>query len=290
MDCQAGKEYNFAYVLPQEVGMPITLVNPTSLQMGWVESPPYFCAATETVRDVTLDYCNTPMGSLPHHKFAAHVARDKAFKELLATSTAATAFLFALEVYVDDFMSIVIPTFWEQLKHVATVVMTGIHDVFPADVVLSNNPISEKKLLKGEGRYSLFKTLLGFDFDKQQKTMWLEEEKRAKLLTILHSWLRAGKHERGVPFVEFESVVAKLRHAFTALPGGWGLLSPCNPLLKQRPPVIYFHQNEPPTWQFLIVALLFGSRQAGQHAAKNSWLGGRILLGWLTPQATAWVA
>jgi hypothetical protein len=90
----------------------------------------------------------------------------------------------------------------------------------------------------------LFKTLLGFNFDGQQKTMWLEEGKRAKLLTILHSWLCAGKRERGVPVLEFESVVAKLRHAFTALPGGRGLLSPCNHLLKQCPPVVYFHQND----------------------------------------------
>ena len=50
MHCEKGEEYNFAYVLPQEEGMPITLVVPTSLQMGWVESPPYFCAATETAR------------------------------------------------------------------------------------------------------------------------------------------------------------------------------------------------------------------------------------------------
>jgi hypothetical protein len=78
----------------------------------------------------------------------------------------------------------------------------------------------------------LLKTLPGFNFDRQQKTMWLEEAKRTKLLTILHSWLCAGERKCGVPFVEFESVVAYLRHAFTALPGGWGLLSPCNSLLK----------------------------------------------------------
>jgi hypothetical protein len=67
MDCQAGKEYNFAYVLPQEVGMPITLVVPTLLQMGWVESPPYFCAATETARYVASDYCDISIGSLLCH-------------------------------------------------------------------------------------------------------------------------------------------------------------------------------------------------------------------------------
>ncbi len=132
-------------------------------------------------------------------------------------------------------MSIVIPTSQKQLEHVATAIMTGIHDVFPADIVDGNDPISEKKLLKGEGQYSVLKTLLGFDFDGKRKTMWLEEEKRAKLLTILHSWLRASSLNRGIPFGQFESVIAKVRHAFTALPGGRGLLSPCNRLLKKRP-------------------------------------------------------
>ena len=165
--------------------MPITLVVPTSLQMGWVESPPYFCAATETARDIASDYCDTPVGSLPHHKFAKHVKGAKEFNELPTASKKGKLF-YALEVYVDDFMSIVIPpTSKEQLEHVATAIMTGIHDVFPADIVDGNDPISEKKLLKGEGQYSVFKTLLGFDFDGKRKTMWLEEEKRAKLLTIL---------------------------------------------------------------------------------------------------------
>ncbi len=48
MDCKAGEEFNFAYDLPQAAGKLIVLVVPTLLQMGWVESPPYFCAATET--------------------------------------------------------------------------------------------------------------------------------------------------------------------------------------------------------------------------------------------------
>jgi len=74
--------------------------------------------------------------------------------------------------------------------------------------------------------------------------MWLEEEKCAKLLTILHSWLRAGSLNRGIPFGEFKSMIAKVRHAFIALPSGRGLLSPCNPLLQKRPLVDYFHRND----------------------------------------------
>jgi hypothetical protein len=142
-------------------------------------------------------------------------------------------------------MSIVIPTSRDQLEHIATAIMTGIHNVFPTNITDSEDPILEKKLLKGEGQYSLIKTLLGFDFDGKQKTMWLEEEKQAKLLTSLHSWILAGSRGWGVLFQEFESVVAKLRHAFMALPGGRGLLSPCNRLLKQRPQVVYFHRNAP---------------------------------------------
>ena len=115
MDCEQGEEYNFAYVLPQEEDMPITLVVPTSLQMGWVESPPYFCAATEMARDIASDYCDTPVGSLPHHKFATHATGDKKLNELPRTSEI-VGFFYALEGYVDDFMSIVIPTSREQLE------------------------------------------------------------------------------------------------------------------------------------------------------------------------------
>ena len=46
-------EYNFCYVLPQtDPSLPIQIVVPSSLQMGWKDSPPYFCSATETSRDV----------------------------------------------------------------------------------------------------------------------------------------------------------------------------------------------------------------------------------------------
>jgi hypothetical protein len=120
---------------------------------------------------------------------------------------------------------------WEQIRHVATAVMTGIHDVFPPDDINNDNPISEKKLKKGEGTYSnsTRKTLLGFNFNGEEKTMWLIEAKHKKLLTILKGWIRASKFgTTGIPFTEFESTIAKIRHAFRCIPAGVGLLSPCN--------------------------------------------------------------
>ena len=40
----------------------------TSLQMGWCESPPYFCAATETARDVIENLLLAGL-PLPDHRF-----------------------------------------------------------------------------------------------------------------------------------------------------------------------------------------------------------------------------
>ena len=88
--------------------------------------------------------------------------------------------------------------------------MTGIHDVFPDDDNDGNDPISEKKLKQGDGEYATTKTILGFDFDGVNKTLWLEEAKRAVLLTILQGWIRSSKRgTTGIPFKEFETVVQK---------------------------------------------------------------------------------
>jgi hypothetical protein len=49
---QEADSYNFGYVLPQQDGERIQIVVPTAVQMGWVESPPLFCAVTESARDL----------------------------------------------------------------------------------------------------------------------------------------------------------------------------------------------------------------------------------------------
>ncbi len=119
-----------------------------------------------------------------------------------------------------------------------------IHDVFPAVDNDSNDPISEKKLKQFDGEYATTKTILGFDFDGVNKTIWLEEAKQAHLLTVLHGWICSSKAGMiGFPFKEFESVVAKIRHAFMAIPTGRGLLTPCYKILQTKPPLVYLQCN-----------------------------------------------
>ena len=98
-----------------------------------------------------------------------------------------------VEVYVDDFMSLVIPVSREQLCHIANAIMHGIHNVFLPDIDDYKDPISEKKIKKGKGLYDIKKMLLGFDFDSNAKIMWLESAKQEKLRTILKRWIRTGK-------------------------------------------------------------------------------------------------
>ena len=241
LNCRDGEEWNFCYVWPQAPGEPTRLVVPNSLQMGWVESAPYFCTASETARDVAVDYIETKIGSLKQHKFDHWAGADNCPTNSGRPSAALRYFL---EVYVDDFISCIVPTTKEQVEHVARGILHGIHDVFPPSTDDSKDPISTKKLNKAEGTFDTKKCLLGFDFDGINKTIWLEETKQAALLTILHQWIQgATKANRGIPFAEFESVTAKLRHAFTVLREGRGLLSPCNWIIKKRPKVVYLHKN-----------------------------------------------
>ncbi len=244
LDCREGEEYNFAYVLPQPEDQPTILVIPTSLQMGWIKSPGFFCAASETSRDVANMYCQTRLGSLPLHKFDHYMRGSECFKQLPKTDDQTTG-QYLIEVFVDDFMSLVIATAQDQCLHVGTATMMGVHDVFPESDVINQDPISEKKLEKCEAQFDMTKTLLGFDLDGEAKTLWLTKEKRAALLLILKGWIRTSvRTNTGIPFQHFESVIAKLRHAFTAIPAGAGLLSPCNKILALRPKTVFLQQNE----------------------------------------------
>ena len=127
---------------------PPTTRVPTSLQMGWVESPPYFCAASETARNVAVEYIETPAGSLPPHRLE-HWAVAKTSENKLG----GTALRYVIKVYVDDFMAAIIPTTPEEIEHVNRGVLHGIHDVFPACKDGERDPISAKKLRKGDGTF-----------------------------------------------------------------------------------------------------------------------------------------
>ena len=244
LDCAAGEEWNFAYVLPN--GDPtahIELVIPTSLQMGWIESPAYFCTASETARDVASQYAQTPIDSLPTHKFLHHTQQSMEYRNLPDHSDSQLKFV--MEVYMDDYINLAIATSKNQLDHTANATMYAIHDVFPPAPTAEIDPISLGKLLKKEGSWALIKDILGLTFNGDDKTVWLEDDKRNALLTVLHGWIRSSdSRTHGIPFNEFRSVLAKLRHAFLTIPTGRGLLSPFYRILAKQPTFVFLHRNK----------------------------------------------
>ena len=78
LNCREEEEWNFCYVWPQAPGEPVRLVVPRSLQMGWVELAPYFCAASKMARDVVVDYSETQIGALQEHKFESWAEKNEA--------------------------------------------------------------------------------------------------------------------------------------------------------------------------------------------------------------------
>ena len=73
---QEGEEWNFAYVLPRHPGDEIILVVLEALQMGWTLSPLFFHVASETGRDVAMDFAMEPIGALLHHPLEAHMMSE----------------------------------------------------------------------------------------------------------------------------------------------------------------------------------------------------------------------
>jgi hypothetical protein len=247
LDCEEGEEWNFAYVLPSSITGDVDdviLVIPTSLQMGWIESPPYFCAASETARDVAATYAELPMNKQQRHRFLPHTTTNEDYNELPEHAPDNDDLLYMLEVFVDDFIGLVIPASREQLDHVASAMMHGIHDVFPPDPDCDADPISNKKLRKGDAEWANVKEILGMTFDGTNKTIWLATEKRDALIASLHTWIRLAKRQGGILFDEFRSVMSKLQHAFITIPAGRGLLSPFYTLLAIHPKFVFLHRNQ----------------------------------------------
>jgi hypothetical protein len=93
------ERWNFVYVMPSLPGQPVRLVIPSALQMGWNESPAYFCATTETARNVAQSWIDDdvplpvhPMEPLTKPTMPARRQTSKGPRHQMSA------------VYVDDFL------------------------------------------------------------------------------------------------------------------------------------------------------------------------------------------
>ncbi|KAL7526943.1 hypothetical protein ACHAWF_001977 [Thalassiosira exigua] len=236
MVCKTGEEWSFAYILPNNPGEEVEIVVPSALQMGWVLSPPFFCAASETARDVAMSYMSEPLGSLPAHPLEEHMLPGNFVLPQMATVSReqGAAFLQLLEVYVDDFVQMAQTSDVDVLRHCSRAILHAIHSVFPPPDITGHageDPISVKKMLEDEGLWAVRKDILGWMMDGATRCIKLAEAKQKAILAKLKVVLRM---KWGVPFKRLQKLVGKLRHASIGVPAGKYLFGPINLLMAQE--------------------------------------------------------
>ena len=253
--------WNFCYVLPDSNQSPTKniedtlIVVPNSLQMGWTESPPCFCAGTETARDI-MELILPAAASLPHHPLEDRMEPNKLPQatnklneeeklpkadddmsissdennDLPARKTYKTLF----EVFVDDFMAITNNTDPKNLRDISRAMLHAIHAVFPPPEITGHSgedPVSVKKIDNGDGKWSYLKEILGWMIDGKDYTISLPESKLKKLDALI----RKIRKKKKIPLKLMQEVAGKLQHASFAMPGGWGLFSPIQVALQGSP-------------------------------------------------------
>jgi hypothetical protein len=213
---------------------------PLALPMGWINSTPYFTAATETIADLANSSlsCKT---KFPPHRLEGISETDPTSVAYYVDSPSPVAPSVATEVpedrvhsyaqrpiaahdlYVDDFLSLVQggPKRRLQVKrsllHALDSVFRGLEQ---SDDQHRQEPASVKKFLKGDGKWATRKVVLGWLIDTVQKTIQLPQHRLVRLQAILHGLPRTIKR---VATAKWKQVLGELRSMDLSIPGARGL-------------------------------------------------------------------
>jgi hypothetical protein len=236
MIVEEDSKWNFCYVMPDPEGSPVRIVVPSALQMGWAESPPYFCAATQAGRDV-IEYLIDEKFDLPPHPLESYIIPEEALAAIPPSQQPATHRFVA--VYVDDFILAGVESQdGTLLRRMARAALLGIHSIFPPTEVTGHkggkDPISQKKLDKGDATMAATKEILGFLVEGEQRTVQLPATKATTICEEMKKLLK----RKNIPFKRLEKIVGKLIHACTILPTSKALLTPLYRSMAARPSII----------------------------------------------------
>jgi hypothetical protein len=228
---------------PAPDGTPLVAI-PLTLPMGWVLSPPYFTAATETIADLANKQMKRSYNPGPHRLDSTADAPDTSDPPLAvgATTQPATAItpvplprrasrgfhqrpLSYTDVYMDDFIGAVQGGPQRQ-QRARRIIFDTIDSVFrplsPTDGKNRQEPISIKKLQKGDARWSTRKTVLGWTLDTVRETIELPQRRLDRLQTILDSLPRSKTR---IAASRWHQVLGELRSMTLAVPGLRGFFS-----------------------------------------------------------------
>jgi hypothetical protein len=247
--------WNFCYVLPAKTKKTplddIEIVVPHSLQMGWCESPPFFCAATETGRDIIQtmleQYQNIPAHPMEHYLMNGAPSPS-------STNTTEHTTTNLVEVFVDDFIGITNNIQQNHLLQFSRALLHGVHCVFPPPSVSGHkgqDPLSEKKMKQGDGQWHHVKEILGWDFDGLHYTISLPQSKAKKIEALLKGIIKRDASS----LKRYQEMAGKLQHATFGIPSGKGLFSPIYNAMKGDPESIHINDSLRQTLKDWVVLL-----------------------------------
>ena len=211
-----------------------------SLPMGFGPSCPYFASVTETVVDICNNSWDDMNNVFPHrlgnmantipldpqvaagvHSVSQNNHWTSVWKSL--PPNVLTEALKYVVVYVDDHLLLAQgPP--ERREAVRDKVMHTLDKVFchsSIDNNMRSDPISHKKLLKGDAAWSTCQKILGWLIDTVAMTVTLPLEKVNKVVSQLRNCLCLKR----LGYKRVQRLLGLLRSVVSAIPGGLGLFT-----------------------------------------------------------------
>ena len=238
-----------AVLFPTRKGEEPLIAIPLTLPMGWKESPPAFCTATETVADLAnhaIAYA-PELGDQPHRleelsetppDSVECTPNPRSSPETMVPSHVGTPKLLKpiryCDVYVDDFLALA-QGGAKQRRRVKRILLHSLDRVFrpleQGDVPTRQEPASVKKLLKGDATWTTKKVMLGWMIDTIKGTIALPPHRVERLHAILDG---IKPNQRIVDEKHWHKILGELRSMAIAIPGARGLFSLLQEALRHK--------------------------------------------------------
>ena len=207
LDVNPGDIPKLAVIFPTLPGQPRMVALPLVLPMGWKNSHPVFCTATETAADLANQKLCNPDNQPIHHKLAIKAESLNPFSlstlpkgdSIIPPGTTKVPTtrdpsiptkltpLSTVDVFMDDFIAM--GQTQNTCRKVRNVLMEAIDQVFctldAQDDPYCTEPISVKKVCKGDCSWDTCKTVLGWIIGTVQMTITLPEHRVQQLGEIL---------------------------------------------------------------------------------------------------------
>ena len=239
-------------LLPSHPNEPPLVAFPLVLPMGWIDSPRYLCAVTETIADLTNDrFASQALACSPHRLDSAADTLPPPVPDPVVPPLAPPAPftspprirstgpllppLNLVDVFMDDFIQAtqVLPPHRNAARRTLFECIDAVlRPLSPTDSPYRKEPNSVKKLLKGDAAWSTQKLILGWLVDTVARTIALPPHRADRLHTLLALF---PTHQRRTSRRKWQCLLGELRSMALAIPGGRGLFSQLQSVLTYTP-------------------------------------------------------